>query len=313
MKKFCKLISIVLLVSIFGFVSLPVPLRADDFSLVINGDNVTTGEIAGTPFINSDNRVMVPLRLVNTYLDMSTNWSTDGTVHIKGTNLDITLKQGDIHYTQNGKTKTFLSAPTLLKDRLYLPLRDMAAFYGDIAWNNDSRTVTVWPQKMNGLHYRLNNTGTLVRTENGQDTTLAYPDAQKNTDFGYVFPVKIIDGKRYVRLLYGHNHANKAALFLEDGQALTYLGDVNGSSSFTVQGNLLYHTDGLSQGPWSTSIRPQILYRTNIKTGVVEEARVNADVNTAVLIMHDGHLCAVSPDFTVTSDLEKAAFAPAGK
>ncbi len=313
MKKIGKLISSLLLMSILGFAALPHPLRADDVTLVINGDTIATGETAGAPFINSDNRVMVPLRLVNTYLGMNTDWSADGTVHVTSANLDLTLKQGDTRYTQNGETKTLLSAPVLQNNRLYLPLRDMAAFYGDIAWNNDTRTVDVWPQKMNGLHYHLNDAGALVRTENGQDTTLAYPDAQKDADFGHVFPVKIIDGKRYVRLLYGHNHANKTALFLEDGQALTYLGNVNASSSFTVQGDLLYHTDGLSQGPWSASIRPQILYRTNIKSGVAEEARVNTNVNTAVLIMHDGHLCAVSPDFTVTSDLEKAAFAPVGK
>ena len=47
----------------------------------------------GVPYINDVGRTMVPLRVVNDYLDYTTDWTSDGRIHISGKDgaVDVTL------------------------------------------------------------------------------------------------------------------------------------------------------------------------------------------------------------------------------
>ena len=102
-----------------------VDVASTDLTLVINDKVVESNEEIGQPFITSDGRTMIPLRLVSETLGYKTSWN-NGTIHIGSGDgeVDVTLTVGADNYFANGKAGTFDTRPTLLNDRTYLPARD---------------------------------------------------------------------------------------------------------------------------------------------------------------------------------------------
>ena len=75
---------------------------SDAVTLRINGDKVITDEQIGEPYINENDRVMIPLRMVNSYLGYETDWQPDGSIRITGGGLDVELAIGSRDVTVNG-------------------------------------------------------------------------------------------------------------------------------------------------------------------------------------------------------------------
>ena len=122
-----------------------VDVASTDLTLVINDKVVESNEEIGQPFITSDGRAMIPLRLVSETLGYKTVWQEDGTIHITSADetVDVMLTVGADNYLANGKPGVFDTRPTLLNDRTYLPARDFMELYGVVKWDNDTRTVTI--------------------------------------------------------------------------------------------------------------------------------------------------------------------------
>lgn len=57
-------------------------VASTDLTLVINDKTVATNEDIGQPYITSDGRTMIPLRLVSEELGYQIEWQEDGTIHI---------------------------------------------------------------------------------------------------------------------------------------------------------------------------------------------------------------------------------------
>lgn len=115
----------------------------------------------------------------------------------------------------------------------------------------------------------------------------------------FIAKQKVINGKTYLLINYNHSHSNLSTLFRDDGKQLTLIADkINSTSSFTVDDTYVYYTDGISQGPWSAGIRPNIIYcyEYAAETPRVIEKNVHSvlkNVNTCILDMKNDQLRAI--------------------
>lgn len=132
---------------------------ADEVPLYINGDSIQVNESDGKPYINTDNRTMIPLRVVNQYLGYATDWTEDGVIHIynEDKSLDVSLSVNQKKYMHNGAEKTLTSTPVIKNNRTYIPARDIAELYGAIQWNDGK--VYIYPEKNYNISYQIDNNG----------------------------------------------------------------------------------------------------------------------------------------------------------
>lgn len=276
--------------------------ESTDVQLIVNDAHVGSSEAEGQVYINDAGRTMIPLRLVSETLDYETNWQPDGSIQITSADgtVDVTLQIGSTAYTANGEAGTFATAPTLKNDRAYLPARDFTELYGSIYWDGDTRTV--WIENGDAVTYRVlgNN---LLRANADGIAPVTMPEGYEVSSLGKpdrVASQRIIDGTGYVAINYNMNHSQQCPLFRDDGDHMTYLVTINGSASFWVVGDTIYHTAGTDAGPWSEYLEPNQLYKTTIGN---EESTTSCDVgfaiNACTISVEDGVLTAVDGSGTV--------------
>lgn len=236
--------------------------ESTDVNLIVGNDYVQSDEAAGQVYINDAGRTMIPLRLVSETMGYETNWQPDGSIQITSADgtVDVTLQIGSTTYTAGGESGTFATAPTLKNDRAYLPARDFTDLYGSIYWDNDSRTV--WIENGDAVTYRVLGNNLLRADENGI-TPVTMPTGYEVSSLGKLDQVvneRVIDGTGYVAINYDMNHSQQCPLFRDDGDQMTYIATINGSSSFWVEDDTLYYTAGIDAGPWSDYIDPNRLF-----------------------------------------------------
>ena len=236
--------------------------ESTDVNLIVNDTHVVSSEAEGQVYINDAGRTMIPLRVVSETLDYETNWQPDGSIQITSADgtVDVTLQIGSTAYTANGEAGTFATAPTLKNDRAYLPARDFTELYGSIYWDGDTRTV--WIENGDAVTYRVlgNN---LLRADADGIAPVTMPEGYEVSSLGKpdrVASQRIIDGTGYVAINYNMNHSQQCPLFRDDGDQMTYIATINGSSSFWVEDDTLYYTAGIDAGPWSDYIDPNRLF-----------------------------------------------------
>ena len=276
--------------------------ESTDVTLIVNNGYVGSTVEEGQPYINDAGRTMIPLRLVSEVLDYETNWQPDGTIHITSPDgtVDVTLQVGSTAYTANGTSGTFATAPTLKNDRTYLPARDFTELYGDIYWDNDTRTV--WLTQGEDLQYQVIG-GKLMRADANGIQQVALPEGYTiETDLPAYEPLglqRTIDGVRYLAIdCNEQDFVSPEQLFRDDGDHLTYLTDVY-PSSYYVAGNIVYSTDGVNADAWKQPVDPNRLYVTDLTTGQTTTRTVDFQINNCTLDVTDGLLVATSPDGTV--------------
>lgn len=286
--------------SLASLMLLPGTAMADttDLSLIVNESYIETSENMGQAYINDDGRTMIPLRLVNSSLGYETDWQNDGSIHISSKNgeVDVNLKVGSTSYLANGVVGNFETKPVIKNDRTYLPARDFSELYGSIYWDDLTRTVWIY-QDTNPCYKIIGNN--LVRANGSEICNVLMPKGQEVSSIGkadYVATQRTIGDSSYVGILYDGNHSQQCELFRDDGEKLTYLTKINSSSSFWVNGDTIYHTEGTDAGPWSSSINPDVLIVTKLKN-VEENVKydVGFEVNTCTLSMENNKLIAEDP------------------
>ena len=282
-----------------ALLTLPTTALADntDVSLIVNNDVVYADESSGQPYIIDAGRTMIPLRVVSESMGYATDWQADGSIHITSADgeVDVTLQVGSADYTADGKAGQFDTVPTLKNDRTYLPARDFSELYGQIYWDNDTRTV--WIYDGDGPTYRVLGNSLLRATADGI-ASVAMPEGSEVSSLGkpdIAVLQRIIDGVGYVAINYNNNHSQQCPLFRDDGDHMTKIATINGTSSFYVDGDTLYHTTGTSAGPWSDVIQPNVLHVTTIG-GDTKTVTLDFAVNTCTLDMVDGQLIATDSD-----------------
>lgn len=297
--------SALLSVLILAFFFMPTTLfaatedaNANDFDLYLNGDFFQADPSLGEPYINEDNRTMIPLRLVNTYFGFHTSWFEDGEILIRREDPadTIRLQVGSLAYTHKGEEKELRTPPTIRQDRAYLPARDFVELYGSIHWDGDRRKVHIYPEKGYQTTYRIHENGNILRHDGATEKELRLPkDYRFSPITSSIFAQKLIDGKTYLRIKPNKNHAIQVDLFRDDGDQLTLLASkINGTSSFTLDDTYLYYTDGVSQGPWSSYINPHLLYVQN-QDGDIREFILDFPINDSLLFKKDNEVYAFQP------------------
>ena len=286
--------------------------ESTDVNLIVNDTHVVSSEAEGQVYINDAGRTMIPLRLVSETLDYETNWQPDGSIQITSADgtVDVTLQIGSTAYTANGEAGTFETAPTLKNDRAYLPARDFTELYGSIYWDGDTRMV--WIENRETPTYRVLGNNMLRANADGI-APVTMPEGYEVSSLGksdQVVNERVIDSVGYVAINYNMNHSQQCPLFRDDGDHMTYLATLNGSASFWVVGDTIYHTAGASAGPWSEYLEPNKLYKTTIgDEATTTSCDVGFAINACTISVEDGVLTAVDGSGTVHEvNLSECAF-----
>lgn len=327
MKKFASGMTLMTVLSLSAVPAMattyPAPdVGSTDVNLVINGETVGVTAESGAPYITTDGRTMIPLRLLNTTLGYVTEWRSDGTVTVSGADgaVDVTMQIGANNYIANGQAGVFETAPVVMDGRTYLPARDLMELYGTVEWDGSTRTVTVTvgtpPVVDRGDQtFRLNVKDSMTwpdpllvygtNEKTGETATYTVPDAIVNLGDPthlYIDGVKVIDGQTYLGIGYGGVMSgfdlDLFAVPEGDEGTLTYVGTIPYHSDYTVVNDYLYYTNGRDRGPWS--VDPHALYLATVgdSENVVELHVGEIDINRCVLSVEDGRLIATALDGT---------------
>lgn len=273
-----------------------------EVGLKVNDSWVSCDASTGAPYINDSGRTMVPLRVVNDYLDYTTDWTSDGRIRITGRDgaVDVTVQVGSTDYTANGEAGQFGTAPLVREDgRTYLPVRDFGELYGSVYW--DGTTRFVWLSDSPTPAYQIIRDQLLRATKDAIEPVAMPEDWELygGAAGDSVSKVTALDGKNYVLISRHQNVSYQMPLFRDDGAFMTYVVTMNGTSSFAVLGDIIYHTMGTSDATMTSYIVPERLYATPIGN---DDARVSYTLDFAInecdLSMEDGKLIATAPDGT---------------
>ena len=287
--------------------------ESTDVNLIVNDTHVVSSEAEGQVYINDAGRTMIPLRVVSETMGYVTNWQPDGSIQITSADgaVDVTLQIGSTAYTANGEAGTFETAPTLKNDRAYLPARDFTDLYGSIYWDGDTRMV--WIENRETPTYRVlgNN---LLRADADGIAPVTMPEGYEVSSLGksdQVVNERVIDSVGYVAINYNMNHSQQCPLFRDDGDHMTYLVTINGSASFWVVGDTIYHTAGTDAGPWSEYLEPNKLYKTTIgDEATTTSCDVGFAINACTISVEDDVLTAIDGSGSVHEvNLSECAFA----
>jgi len=114
-----------------------------DVSVFVNGKEVHFPD--QVPYINKDNRTMVPVRFVSESLGANVSWDNDNRMVIIQRGEDIIkLKIGENKAQVNGKTVSFDTAAVLQNDRTMVPVRFISEALGaSVYWNQEKKAVEI--------------------------------------------------------------------------------------------------------------------------------------------------------------------------
>jgi hypothetical protein len=118
---------------------------ASEIGVTIDGKSVELQSGYGEPFIDSNNRTLVPLRGVMEAFGASVSWdetARKGNVEKNGTTVQVPI--GESYILVNGVTVKNDTSAVIKNERTYLPIRAvLEAFGAGVAWNAGSKTVVV--------------------------------------------------------------------------------------------------------------------------------------------------------------------------
>ena len=98
------------------------------------------------PFIDANDRTMVPLRAVADAMGLNVNWdATAREASFTGSGKTITFPiDSSTARTSGGNTVTMDTAAVIVNDRTYAPIRYLAEYFGyTVGWDAATRTVTI--------------------------------------------------------------------------------------------------------------------------------------------------------------------------
>lgn len=288
---------------------MPLAAQAADTNAValrVNGDTIMCSDGFGQPFVDHHQQMMVPLRIVNNSLGYDTKWQKDGLVEIfdmeKAPIASIDIKKKTVEVDAKN---TPCESLTVQDGRCYVSVNDFDTLYGTAEWDSQKKVISVYPEKGFKQTYEVKD-GKLIRIEGQRETVIKMPKdtlLEGTTINGNPIefkdiPVKQIGKDIYVGLLGTESPNNFGDIYKIDGKHATYIGEINMSSSYVVEDDVLYHTRGTDAGPFDiTELDAKQLILTDIKTGKkIKTIQVDFDINQCTLHMQNHKLVAISPD-----------------
>ncbi len=294
--------------------AMPLAAQAADTNAValrVNGDTIVCADGLGQPFVDHHQQMMVPLRIVNNSLGYDTKWQKDGLVEIfdmeKAPIASIDIKKKTVKVDAKN---TPCESLTVQDGRCYVSVNDFDTLYGTAEWDSQEKVISVYPEKGFKQTYEVKD-GKLIRIEGQRETVIKMPEptSLEETPLDGTtingnpiefkdIPVKQIGKDIYVGLLGTESPNNFGIIYKIDGKHATYIGEINMSSSYVVEDDVLYHTQGTDAGFFdSAELDPKQLILTEIKTDKeIKTIQVDFDINQCTLHMQNHKLIAVSPD-----------------
>ncbi len=140
MKKF--VIFILLMSMILTTVNLNTHAASDNITVKVNGKLI---EFDVQPFINEDNRTLVPIRFIAQNLGAEVSWNQElKEVTITKQDTVIKLIIGEKKATVNDEVKEFDTKAVVIDGRTLVPVRFISQTLGSVVdWDGETRTVLV--------------------------------------------------------------------------------------------------------------------------------------------------------------------------
>ncbi|MDR7857685.1 copper amine oxidase N-terminal domain-containing protein [Tissierella sp.] len=153
-----KKISFVLLLILLLSFSVPTSLvQATGTQISINGDMVGFNNSSGYPFVDKNNRTLVPFRITLEKFGAKVAWDNVNNMAVaEKDNIVIKVPIGKNYIFRNDE-KIVIDTVSVTKDgRTYLPIRPVIeAFNGQVTWNSKSNSVIIKSESLaQEIHYK---------------------------------------------------------------------------------------------------------------------------------------------------------------
>ncbi len=149
LKILCMAVALCLLISISAVAA---DTQDSDLKVRVNGRLVEFPD--GQPFIDANDRTLIPVRFVAEELGAAVEWNSKtqtAEISKNGITVDITIGEAALKVTENGKTETVKmdTAAVLKSGRTYVPIRFVAEALGAVVDYSDVyRTVGIYADKL---------------------------------------------------------------------------------------------------------------------------------------------------------------------
>lgn len=134
-----KKVATILTVLVLLVFAVPAAFAYNQYSIgcVVDGKHMSFSD--AKPYIDENNRTMIPLRAVSEYLDCTVVWAGDTqTISIYDPAKKVTylFTIGEQSYTANGQSKEMDTTPVIKDGRTYVPVRYIGQLFGTVEWKD---------------------------------------------------------------------------------------------------------------------------------------------------------------------------------
>lgn len=176
MKKL--LISTLVLSTIFSNVA-SAQVISNNLNVTINGTPYVTPNGEQKPYINQDNRTMVPIRFISNALgvpDSSIQWDNSTQTATISASKKIKITVGKHDLTVDGQNVSMDTATENTQDRVFIPARFIAEALGaTVNWDSATNTVNITDPNASKSALNVDQWGSLIRTTNLPTNASDYP------------------------------------------------------------------------------------------------------------------------------------------
>ena len=111
----------------------------------IDSQPVVFTESSGLPFVDNNDRTLVPLRLTMESYGSEVEWNAETrTALVKKGDITVEVPLGQKHILKNGQEIAIDTESVIKEDRTYLPIRAVVeAFGSEVQWDKNTKTVVI--------------------------------------------------------------------------------------------------------------------------------------------------------------------------
>lgn len=194
-------------------------------NISINGNNIGFTEQSGAPFVDSNNRTQVPLRVTMESFGATVGWNNDTrTAIVENDGIKVEVPVGQSYIIKNGKQIKNDTAAIIKDGKTYLPIRAvLEAFGANVGWDSSTQTVTV--SKLKDLTIHFIDVGQadciLIELPNNEEILIdAGNKADSKTIINYIKNLGIYDIEYFILTHYHEDHIGSVPNILNEFDVL---------------------------------------------------------------------------------------------